>query len=56
MSELNTACTVLNKFASTNLTQDEITQMGRNLDLNGDGKIDFNEFLEAFRLVDQGNS
>jgi len=44
---------MLGKHTSSTITHDDVLAMARNMDLNKDGQIDFNEFLETFRLVDQ---
>ena len=53
VAEFQEACTLLSQHTKTQLSAHEIQKMGQNIDLNSDGYIDFNEFLEAFRMVDQ---
>lgn len=51
MDEFTDACNVLSKHANATLTPQAIKDMASSIDINKDGFIDFNEFLEAFRLV-----
>ena len=51
MEEFSEACTVLCQHTGTVLTGKEIRNMVNAMDQNKDGQIDFNEFLEAFRIV-----
>ena len=53
VSEFEEACVLLSRHTNTPLSSTDVRSMARNLDLNNDGQIDFNEFLEAFRIVDQ---
>ncbi|PAA82129.1 hypothetical protein BOX15_Mlig030419g2 [Macrostomum lignano] len=52
LDEFKECCRVLGRVTKRNLSEDEIVDMAKALDLNKDGKIDFNEFLEAFRIVE----
>lgn len=52
MDEFTEACQILSQHTSTLMDQSDIQGMARNMDMNKDGQIDFNEFLEAFRIVD----
>jgi len=50
--EFEEACHMLNKYSSTHIIPStSIKDLAKTLDINKDGMIDFNEFLEAFRLV-----
>ena len=49
--EFEEACQVLNKFTNGLIPDTRIRELAKTLDINKDGMIDFNEFLEAFRLV-----
>ena len=52
MEEFEEACGVLNGFHDKNIIpSSSIRDLAKALDINKDGNIDFNEFLEAFRLV-----
>ena len=52
MEEFEEACRVLNGFNDENIIPAaSISDLAKALDINKDGNIDFNEFLEAFRLV-----
>ena len=53
MDEFEDACTILSEHTKTVIPKEHVLGMARNMDLNKDGQIDFNEFLEAFRIVDQ---
>ena len=54
MTEFQEACGILTKHASISIPPSHITDIAHSLDLNKDGQIDFNEFLEAFRIVNMG--
>lgn len=44
---------MLSQHTASATPHEHIVAMARNMDLNKDGQIDFNEFLETFRIVDQ---
>ena len=52
MEEFEDALNILIRQLEINIQQQEIRDIAISLDLNKDGQIDFNEFLEAFRIVD----
>lgn len=53
LEEFEEAWKLVSQHRSVTFTTDEVHRMATNIDLNRDGQIDFNEFLEAFRIVDQ---
>ena len=52
--EFKHACGLLERHAS--LPTEQIADLAASMDINKDGKIDFNEFLECFRIVETGFS
>ncbi|KAJ8028500.1 Serine/threonine-protein phosphatase with EF-hands pef-1 [Holothuria leucospilota] len=50
--EFEDACEILSKHVGTEISKESVRDMATSMDINKDGQIDFNEFLEAFRLVD----
>lgn len=52
MEEFQDACQLLSKHIGSNIPPETVKDMAQSIDINKDGNIDFNEFLEAFRLVD----
>ena len=55
MQEFTDVCTYLGKHNGTKFDEKQITDLAASIDLNKNGVIDFNEFLEAFRIVDMDN-
>jgi hypothetical protein len=54
MTELKQACLLLPNDGSE--PGQLCARLARCLDFNKDGRVDLNEFLEAFRLVDAGRA
>ncbi|UJR31789.1 hypothetical protein I4U23_019267 [Adineta vaga] len=54
MQEFTEVCTFLGKHNGSKLDEKQIMDLAASIDLNKNGVIDFNEFLEAFRIVDIG--
>ncbi|XP_069130967.1 serine/threonine-protein phosphatase with EF-hands pef-1-like [Argopecten irradians] len=52
MEEFEEALDVMINTQDISVSHDQIKDIAQSLDLNKDGFIDFNEFLEAFRIVD----
>ncbi|XP_076047339.1 serine/threonine-protein phosphatase with EF-hands pef-1-like [Oratosquilla oratoria] len=52
MEEFSEACSLLSQHTDDPMPKEEIIDLARSIDLNKDGFIDFNEFLECFRIVD----
>lgn len=42
---------MLRQATKNDLSDRDINQMAKNIDINGDGQIDVNEFLDAYTLV-----
>ena len=55
MQEFTEVCTFLGKHNGSTLDEKQIMDLAASIDLNKNGVIDFNEFLEAFRIVDTGD-
>lgn len=52
MDEFADTCELISKHMETAIPREEITDLANSIDINKDGQIDFNEFLECFRIVD----
>ncbi|CAF3846745.1 unnamed protein product [Rotaria sp. Silwood1] len=52
MQEFTDVCTSLGHHDGTKLDEKQIMDLAASIDLDKNGVIDFNEFLEAFRIVD----
>ena len=56
-AEFHRACDIVNQCsAGTDLTSDQIEQLASAMDTDGDGKINFNEFLLSFRLLSENDT
>uniref|UniRef100_A0A1B0CWS4 Serine/threonine-protein phosphatase n=2 Tax=Lutzomyia longipalpis TaxID=7200 RepID=A0A1B0CWS4_LUTLO len=53
LEEFGEACHILHKHLPEHGTEAELLDMCKMMDINKDGLVDLNEFLEAFRLCDQ---
>ena len=51
MEEFADACDLLGKHLASPIPQQQKLEMAKSMDMNKDGKIDLNEFLETFRIV-----
>lgn len=53
MEEFEDGCKILSKHINGKLELKQVRDLAKSIDINNDGQIDFNEFLEAFRIVDK---
>jgi serine/threonine-protein phosphatase with EF-hands len=56
MQEFTDVCSFLGKHNSSKFDEKQIMDLANSIDLDKNGVIDFNEFLEAFRMVDLDDS
>jgi serine/threonine-protein phosphatase with EF-hand domain len=55
MQEFAEVCAFLGKHNGSKFDEKQIMDLASSIDLDKNGVIDFNEFLEAFRMVDISN-
>jgi serine/threonine-protein phosphatase with EF-hand domain len=55
MKEFADVCVFLGNHNGSTFDEKQITDLATSIDLDRNGVIDFNEFLEAFRMVDIRN-
>jgi len=55
MEEFSEACDLLGQHLSSPIPRQQIIEMAKSMDMNKDGYIDLNEFLETFRIVSTEN-
>lgn len=55
MQEFTEVCSFLGKHNGSTFDEKQIMDLASSIDLDKNGVIDFNEFLEAFRMVDIGD-
>lgn len=53
MDEFAEACELLKKHLPEHDTKEQLLEMCKMMDINKDGLVDLNEFLETFRLCEQ---
>lgn len=56
MDEFAEACELLQKHLPEHNTKEQLMDMCKLMDINKDGLVDLNEFLETFRLCEQAKS
>lgn len=56
MDEFAEACELLRKHLPEHDTKEQLLDMCKLMDINKDGLVDLNEFLETFRLCEQAKS
>lgn len=54
MDEFSETCELLSRHIDVPIPKEDIADLARSIDINKDGYIDFNEFLECFRIVESG--
>lgn len=52
LDEFSDACNLLSEHMPEPIPQEQLLDICRSMDINKDGQVDLNEFLETFRLVD----
>lgn len=52
LDEFSDACGILSKHMPDPIPMEQLLDICRSMDINKDGQVDLNEFLETFRLVD----
>lgn len=52
LEEFSEACNLIKEHMPNPITQDQLVDICRLMDINKDGLVDLNEFLETFRMVD----
>ena len=55
LEEFQDCCRILGEHTNC-MSEQDIQDLARTLDINQDGFIDFNEFLEAFRLSENSSN
>ncbi|KAH9640960.1 hypothetical protein HF086_015056 [Spodoptera exigua] len=53
LEEFSEACQLIGKYMPNPMTQEQLVDICRLMDINKDGLVDLNEFLESFRLAER---